>query len=380
MWHIEVVFWLAAAMSLYTLVGYPLLTLILAAIVRKRVDKQPIQPKVSFIIAAYNEEDAIAQKIEQTLALDYPSEKLEIIVASDGSTDRTDEIVGSFSGLGVKLYRSESRSGKTGALNETVETATGDILVFSDATGTYSPQSVRELVANFNDPSVGCVTGRVTYKYGEDVNSQGFRGYQRIAVAIRRAESLFGSQTSVSGSIHAMRRELFQPSPPEFSLDVIDAVHAVSQGYRVVYENDALSQEESRDSVAAEFRCRVRIGVRGTSMIPYVLRQLVGHGRLGYAFQMISHKIFRWELWFFLLVALVSNVILIERSTAYASLALLQLAFYGVACLGLVSRHVVARLPLVSTASLFVMGNAAMAVGAIKCLAGRRMAKWEPVR
>lgn len=376
----EIIFWTSIAACAYTLFIYPLLTLLLAAIVRKRVDKGPITPRVSFIIAAYNEEEVIERKIEQTLALDYPAEKLEVVVASDGSTDRTDEIVQSFADRNVRLFRTEGRLGKTATLNQAVGVATGEILIFSDATGIYNEGAVREMVANFNDPSIGCVTGRVTYRYGEDVNSSGFQAYQRIAVAIRRAESRFGSQTSVSGSIHAMRCALYKASPAAFSLDVIDAVHTVCQGYRVVYENDATSLEESRQTLAEEFRCRVRIGVRGTSMVPYVFRQLLGHGRLVYLLQMISHKIFRWWLWFFLAAALVSNLALVGQSLFYTTVAGMQILFYGIAALGIFLSGRGIRLPMVSTASFFVMGNTAMAVGAFKCLAGRRMARWEPAR
>jgi glycosyltransferase involved in cell wall biosynthesis len=376
---LEFIFWGSLALTAYTLVGYPVLTVLLAALVRKRVDKRPCTPGVSFIIAAYNEERVLEEKLRQTLELDYPSDKLEVIVASDGSTDGTDEIARSFADRGVRLHRTTGRLGKTATLNETVPKATGEILIFSDATGVFNRESIRELVANFADPQVGCVTGRVSYRYGRDVNSRGFQGYQRLAVAVRRAETLFGSQTSVSGSIHAVRRSLYRPARPDFSLDVIDAVHAVIQRHRVVYEYNAVSLEESRSSLVDEFRCRVRIGVRGTAMIPYVLGQLLRHGRFGYAFQMVSHKMLRWWLWLLLLLLLASNMALAGQARFYAVTAVVQAAGYGAAVLGLAAGKRL-RLPLLSTASFFVMANAAMAVGAIKGLAGRRMAKWEPVR
>lgn len=377
---VQIIFWVAVGGILYTLVGYPLLTLVLAAIVNRRIDKRPITPKVSMIIAAYNEEEVIGAKLDQTLQLDYPRERLEIIVASDGSTDRTDEIVRSYADRGVKLYRAEGRRGKTNALNETVATATGDILVFSDATGIYNPESIRELVANFNDPRVGCVTGRVTYKYFQAVNAQGFKVYQRFAVAVRQAESRFGSQTSVSGSIHAIRRSLYQPANPAFSLDVIDAVHAVQRHQLVIYEPQALSLEEARTSARAEFRCRVRISVRGSSMVPYILSRLIASREWGYLFQMFSHKILRWWLWLMLLVALVTNLVLMPLGGMYLVLGGLQLLFYACGMLGLASAARGARLPLVSSISFFLLSNAAMCVGALKALFGRRMPAWEPVR
>ncbi len=360
--------------------GYPLLTLILAAVVNRRVDKRPVEPSVTFLIAAYNEAAHIAEKLRETVALDYPQKKLEIMVVSDGSSDGTDDIVRAFNAPNVRLCRVEGRRGKTEALNQAIEQATGEILVFSDATGEFSRNAIRELTANFADPAIGCVTGRVAYRYGKDQTSRGFSGYQKVAVAVRRAESRFASQTSVSGSIHAMRRSLYRRSDPAFSLDVIDAVHTVAAGYRVVYENEAVSLEESRQRIADEFRCRVRIAVRGASMVPYILRSLLGRGRIGYLFQMISHKILRWYLWLWLLIALVSSAILALQGGFYVIAFLAQAAGYGLAVFGLIAGSRQVRLPLLSTLSFFVMANAAMAFGAIKALFGQRMPRWEPVR
>ncbi|MHC4445672.1 MAG: glycosyltransferase family 2 protein [Planctomycetota bacterium] len=377
---IEIIFWTALGLALYTLVGYPLLALVLAAIVRKKVDKKPVTPKVSLIIAAYNEENVIAEKIRQTLKLDYPPERLEIIVASDGSTDGTDEIVRSFTDRKVKLCRVEGRKGKTNALNEAVTIATGEILIFSDATGIYNRQAIRELAANFHDPEVGCVTGRVAYRYGKDETSKGFKAYQRFVVGIRRAESRFASQTSVSGSIHAIRRKLHKPVNPAFSPDMIDAVHTVAQGYRVIYENNAVALEESRTNIGDEFRCRMRISVRGLPMIWYILCQLLGNKKFGYTLQMISHKFMRWLIWLPLAVALGCNVMLVTQSNLYLYLAGLQTTFYIAALLGLLLGKVGISIPIVSSMAYFLLAIAATFVGSLKFLAGKRMVTWEPIR
>ena len=377
---IQSLFWTCLSLILYALIGYPALSLILAAVFRRKVDKKYILPTVSFIIAAYNEEKDIAQKLDQTLELDYPQEKLQIIVASDGSTDGTDGIVKNYSGRGVVLNRVGGRRGKTHALNETVKKATGDILIFSDATGVYNKDSIKELVANFNDPTVGCVAGRVTYRYGQDATSSGFKGYQKIAVAIRQAESFFGSQTSVSGSIHALRRELFMPSPLHLSPDVLDAVHTVIQGYRVVYENNATSLEESRTQLKDEFRARVRMGVRGLPVMPYILGLVFRHGKLGYAFQLISHKILRWTLWVWMSVALVANFLIMDQGRLYLSLAILQALFYSLALLGIGFGLMGKKVPALSTLALFLLGTAAVGVGAFKAMRGKKMGAWEPGR
>jgi cellulose synthase/poly-beta-1,6-N-acetylglucosamine synthase-like glycosyltransferase len=377
---LEYIFWIFVGLIVYTLFLYPLLTLVLAVIINREVDKNDYIPVVSFIIAAYNEEECIADKIEQTLSLDYPADRLEIIVASDGSSDKTDEIVKSYADRGVKLCRVEGRKGKTHALNETVKTAIGEILVFSDATGKYNKQAVREMVANFHDPRIGCVAGRVAYNYGADATSEGFKGYQKCAVAIRRAETRFGSQTSVSGSIHAIRKKLYRTCPVAFSLDVIDAVHSVVQNHRVVYENNAVSLEESRQSMGEEFRARVRISVRAQSMIVYILRELILHRKWGYVFQMVSHKILRWMLWCWLIVAFCSNVLVLDQSSLYYWLFGFQCLLYTTALIGMLLGQMGLRIRGISSITLFFMANVAMACGALKAWGGKTMASWEPIR
>ncbi|MFO0973680.1 MAG: glycosyltransferase [Phycisphaerae bacterium] len=378
---VEIIFWTALAAVAYALLVYPVLAVLLAVAARRRARREPVEPTVSMIIAAYNEETAIGEKLEQTLALDYPRDRLEVIVASDGSSDRTDAIVQSFADRGVRLFRGPGRQGKTGTLNGAVAMATGEIVVFSDATGVFSRNSLRELASYFADPTVGCVTGRVAYRYGSDTTSRGFRAYQRFAVAVRRAESEWGSETSVSGSIHALRRTLYRPTNPAYSLDVINAVHAVASGQRVLYAYEAVSLEESRQRLADEFRCRVRIGVRATTMVPYILRTLLSAGRVGYLFQMISHKVLRWWLWFFLLVALASSGALAAwRGGLYGWLFAVQAAGYAIGTGATILEAKRVRVPGLSGLTLFVVGNAAMLVGAFKALVGQRMARWEPVR
>jgi len=375
-----ILFWTAVGLIIYTLAIYPLLALLLAKIVNKRVLKQAILPRVSFIISAYNEEAAIGNKVKKTLELDYPRDKMEIIVASDGSTDRTDEIVRSFADQGVKLFRTEGRLGKTGTMNAAVESATGDIIVFSDATGIFNKESIRHLVANFNDHSVGCVTGRVVYHYGKDTTSKGFKGYQRFAVSVRHAETFFGSQTSVSGSIHAIRRSLYRLIREDFTPDVINAVHAVVQGYRVVYEYGATSLEESRTCLSDEFHCRVRNAVLAIAMIPYIFGQLIRYRRWVYLFQVVSHKMLRWWLWLLLLIMFVTNMMLMQNGALYMGLGILQVLAYGLGCLGLLAEKSKLNIPGLSSLAFFLLGNAATCVGSFKALTGKRMARWEPVR
>jgi cellulose synthase/poly-beta-1,6-N-acetylglucosamine synthase-like glycosyltransferase len=379
---LEIVFWTSIILIFYTLCIYPLSATLLAKIFFRAINKTILSPlpRVSFIISAFNEEKSIELKIRSTLELEYPSELLEVIVASAGSTDRTDEIVSSFQGKGVKLVRCEGRKGKTFTVNAAVAAARGDILIFSDATGINNKTAVHDLVENFSDPSIGCVTGRVVYHYGQDATSEGFRGYQKFAVAIRQAENHFGSQTSVSGSIHAMRRSLYVATNPAYTLDVANPLHTVVKGYRVIYEKKALSQEESRKTIRDEFRARIRIGMRTISMIPYIIHLLILNRKFAYAIQIISHKILRWLLWCLMLLSLLSSLLLANTSTIYALALALQLFFYACACVGLITKKINIRIPGLSTAAFFLVANLAMGIGAMKCLMGTRAPAWDPVR
>src|SRR5437867_7030321 len=205
------VFWSAIALIVYVYAGYPALIFVLAHLRPRPIRRAPHEPSVSFIIAAYNEERSIAAKIENTLALDYPADRLEIIVASDGSTDRTEEIVRGLGGR-VRLVALGGRFGKTIAQNRAVEAARGDVLVFSDATAVYRRDSLRALAAPFADPEVGCVAGWVIMgTEGEAAIHKGRSAYADYEQWLRRYESLVHSILGASGAVYAVRRDLYAP-------------------------------------------------------------------------------------------------------------------------------------------------------------------------
>lgn len=378
----QIAFWLAAGWVAYTLVLYPGLALVLGSLrpAPRPSQRRDFTPRISFFISAYNEEKSIVDKVRSTLALDYPPDRLDVVVVSDGSTDATDDLVRGIGDPRVRLHRVEGRVGKTAALNSAAATAFGEVFVFSDATGDFSKDALRVLAACFADPSVGCVSGRVAYRYGRDTTSMGFKGYQRIAVAVRRAENGFGNQTSVSGSIHAVRRECFRPSPAAASPDVLDAVHAVAQGKRVVYAYDAVSVEESRSAARDEFSARVRISVQNNGMVRYILGELVRSRRWFYLYQMVSHKMMRWWLWAPLAVLLAASLALAPGSPWYAAAAVAQIAAYasGVAGLVLGMRGGPGR--AAAMLGFFLIGNAAMCAGTFRFLMGAQRAAWEPQR
>ena len=211
---LQIAFWVLVFCPIYSMVLYPLLMQLLSRVYRRRFKREPITPKVTQIIAAYNEEQALARKLENSLSLDYPKDCLEIIVASDGSTDRTDEIARSFADHGVKLVRVEGGEGKSAVLNEAVRQATGEIVAFSDATGLWDRDSVRAMAAHYADPRVGCVYGWVSYDYDDSMAAKGFSTYQRFVMALRRAEAAFATRSNGrTGAFAGARPGSARPSP-----------------------------------------------------------------------------------------------------------------------------------------------------------------------
>lgn len=364
----------------YAFAGYPLLVALLARFRPRPFAPGPCEPSVSFLIAAYDEEAVIAEKLENTLDLDYPRDKLEIVVASDGSTDRTHEIVAGFADRGVRLFVPARHFGKTGTANVAVPTTRGAILVFSDATGMYDRGALRALMRNFADPGVGAATGRVTYRYDDSATAQGFRAYQRLVVPQRQAESVFGTETSVSGSIHAIRRELFQPAPPYLSFDIVHPLHVAMAGLRTVYEADATSLEDARVRPEDEFRSRVRIAVRMWSFVPYLLVRLPRCRDRMYVFQVVSHKLLRWLSAPLLALAFVAAVLLAVRGGAAALPLVALLAGAGAAALGWLAGRLGRSAGPFAAPLVFATLELAYLVGLGRWLRGARAAGWTPER
>ncbi len=364
----------------YTYAGYPLLAGLLAWLVPRPHRREPIEPPVSVVIVAHNEERDISRKLDNTLALDYPPDKLEIVVASDGSTDRTDEIVRSYAERGVRLFRAEDHPGKSATTSRVAETTSGEILIFSDATGVYDAGVVRSFVRNFADPSVGAATGRVLYRYGGSTASEGFRSYQRLVVFARRAESIWGTETSVSGSICAIRRQVFRPIPPHLDFDLCHPLHVAQAGLRTVYEADATSLEDAREQARAEFAARVRMGLLAYSFVPYLLAGLPRVKSPAYLFQVLSHKLLRWSAPLLLVLLLASSVLAAPGSPTAQLILALQVALYAAAALGfaLPRRGALAR--LLGVPLFFVTIHLAFLFGLGRFLRGERLAAWNPDR
>jgi cellulose synthase/poly-beta-1,6-N-acetylglucosamine synthase-like glycosyltransferase len=377
---LEAIFWSLLGLPLYAMIVYPLLMFPLSRLFAREFRRDPVTPTVSLIICAYNEAEAIAAKLENTLALDYPGDRLEIIVASDGSTDRTDDIVRGFAERGVKLLRFEGGMGKTAILNATVPHARGEILVFSDATGMWRSDAVARMAEHFADPRIGCVSGRVEYTYDEGLAARGFRIYQEYALALRRAEGALGTGFNASGSIHAVRATLFRPGPPDTFMDMVDPLHTAMQGHNTTFEERAISRESTRTRAAQEFHARLRISLRAWRFITYALPRLPLLRAPMYCFQVISHKFLRWCVGPFLALLLLVNVPLLWEGPIYRWLFAAQATYYLLTALALLLGRVGRTVPVLSGLVFFNSANLAYVISLFRFLQGRRICQWTPPR
>ena len=240
----EIIFWSSAGALFYTYVGYPLLLALVSTLRPRAVRSAECSPSVSMIITAYNEERDLAMKLENSLALDYPRELLEIIVASDCSTDATDEIARSFANRGVKLVRQPVRLGKTAAQNAAVGYARGEIILFSDATSHYQLDVVRRLMPGFADEKVGCIAGRLIYvDPSRSRVGDGARSYWNYETFLKKHESRACSLIGASGCLYAVRRTAYVPLANDACSDFIIATKMVEQGLRCIYEPQAICTE-----------------------------------------------------------------------------------------------------------------------------------------
>ena len=377
----EALFWLSAFGVFYAFAGYPLTIGLLAWVSPKPVKKDGIAPKVSVIICAYNEEAVIGEKIENSLALDYPKEQIEIIVASDCSTDRTDQIVSEYAGRGVRLLTLTERKGKTAAQNLAVTRAEGEIIVFSDASILLEPDSIRNLVRNFSDPAVGCVSCEdktVSIRDGKAVEDEGL--YVKYEMLLRRWESSFGSLVGASGCFYGLRKPLWRHPEDFLVVDFTTALDVREQGYRTVSEPEAIAYVKTVASSDKEFARRVRTATRGLVGLLHK-RRLLNPFRFGFfSFQLFSHKLLRFLAPFLLILLMIANVALVSEGALYVGVLAVQGAFYAGACVGFFLKEKPDAPRAFSFPLYFVMVNWAILVAWVRVMQGKTDATWAPTR
>jgi cellulose synthase/poly-beta-1,6-N-acetylglucosamine synthase-like glycosyltransferase len=375
MW--EMLFWFSLAAIFYHYCGYPLVLLFLHRVLKRPpVQAADITPTVSLIISAYNEEDVIRKKVENALALDYPADKLEIIVASDGSTDATCDIVREYAPRGVILHHNPDRRGKNGALNSVAPHVRGEILVFTDANGMFQANAIRELVRPFADARVGCVCGELIYRNpNENLVAEGYNHYWRYDQWLKKLETRLLSLLGANGSIFAVRRELNEWLDPRISNDMVLPIKIAGRGHAVLYQPKAVSVESGSAGEHEELRRRSRIVARGVMGALFLIPELLRHGSILTLLQLFSRKVLRYVFPLLLLTLLVSNCFL--SGTFYRLTLAGQVVPYALALVGYYLNQRGIKIRLLSLPYYFCVGNLAALKGLFKVVSLQELATWE---
>jgi glycosyltransferase involved in cell wall biosynthesis len=375
---ISVIFWVAVLWLVYIYLLYPAL-LYIGALFTEAADgslDEATLPTVSLVIAAYNEDEIIGEKIENSLRLDYPREKLDVIVFSDASSDNTDAIVESYSDAGVQLNRIEGRVGKTECQNTVVETIDSEIIVFSDADSMYEPQAIRELVSKFA-PGVGCVVGELRYKrYGVQAESV-YRRYEKL---IKRLEPRLSSVVGGNGSIYAVRNDSYVPLPADHISDFAEPLAIVRNGERAEYASNAAAWEDTGDTVNSEADRRVRIVTRAWNTVTDYTSLFNPIGFPVFSIQLASHTVLRWLSPLVLVIAAVANIVLVstKNSPLYRLLLFLQGSFYLLALGGaIVDESEIPAAGLFRIPYYFLRLNYSLLIGFYNFTSRRNIVVWD---
>ena len=378
----KILFWVSAGIFLFVYIGYPLAITLVARLKKGtvNVDERVYEPEVSIIIAARNEEKTIEKKLINTLELDYPKEKLEIIVVSDHSTDGTVGIVEKFKGRGVRLIALADHLGKTGSQNLAVESASGEILVFSDANAMYVPGSIRYLANHFQDHDVGCVSGELCYSNPEEsIVGREENLYWRYEKYIKKQENRIGAILGANGSIYAVRKSDYVVLEKDIISDFIEPLAIAARGKCVVYESRAISFENVSLSFHEEF-------IRKRRIVSRSLYSLIVHSYLlnpiknvTLTFELFSHKILRWISPVFLFTLLIGCAGLISNRF-YAFIFLFQVLFCIIGFLGYIMRNRKNLPTFIFIPYYCCLLGLASILGIVDYIKGKKVRTWDPVR
>lgn len=373
----SVIFWVCIGAVAYAYVGYPALLAVFARLFGKPpiVPSEDDLPTLSIVIAAHNEESVISERVANLLALDYPADRFEILIASDGSTDRTCELVRQFDDDRIHLLDFQVNRGKSAVLNDALGLARGEVVVLSDANTMMEPAAARRLARWFRDPSVGVVCGRlVLVDSATGGNADGL--YWKFETYLKRWEARLGALLGANGAIYAIRRSVFPDLPSRIAVDdfVIPLLARLRSACALVYEPTAIATEETAPEIRAEFSRRSRIGAGGFQSLS-LLWPLIKPTQGWIAFTFLSHKVLRWICPFFLLGAAATSILLVSEPT-YRWALLTQVGLYGAALAGYLSPAFGARFRAARLPAMFAAMNLALLAGFFLWASGRQGGVW----
>lgn len=368
---------------IYVYIGYPILLFIIRSVYTKSHKIDEINtPKVTLIVSCYNEVDVIQDKMSNCKAIDYPQENLEIIFVSDGSTDGTDELIKEYCNDQIKIIRQEGRLGKTSGLNLAVDAAQGDLIVFSDANAMYQQDAIKKLVRHFSDEHVGLVVGAAIYTDGnENSAAQSENSYWEYELTIKRWESDIHSVVGGDGAIYAIRKELYDPLDAKDINDFVNPLEIIAKGYRGIFDRDAICLEETAGDFNKEARRKERIVNRSFRGLMKVKRVMNPFKTGFFALEIISHKLLRWLIPFFLLGIAVTSVIhSYQGFVFFQGLYLLEMLFLWLAVVGYLKHQQQEISKAFFIPYYFLMVNYFSMIGVLKALSGNIQVTWSSPR
>lgn len=372
-------FWACFILIIYTYFIYPAFLYLFyrSPLKKKEASSDYRWPKVSLVVAAYNEEKVIAKKIENSLDLDYPEDRLEIIISSDGSTDNTDTIAEKYVSHGITFLKFNSRRGKVNVLNDVIPKAKGEVVLLSDANTIYKGDAVKKIVRDFADPEVGCVCGELIFRNVEKNEVGALEGfYWRYEQFIKKIEGANGALLGANGGIYAIRKGLFEILPSNVIIeDFVIPMRILEKGYDVIYESAAVAFEETSKKVIQEMERRIRIGA-GDFQSLLLTWKLLNPSRGFAAFAYLSHKVIRWLVPFFLISLFFINIFLIQERFYFVTF-LLQSGFYSAAILGRILSRTNLRLKFFGLPYYFISMNIALFFGFIRFCANSQSVTWQ---
>lgn len=377
----KILFYISLFLILYTYVIYPFLLFLFVKIFTKKRKKEfgnEYFPKISMIISAYNEEDVISDKISNCLELNYPEDKLEILLGSDGSIDNTNKIIKYKKNDRIKIFLYDVRVGKTGVLNKLVPESTGEILIFSDASSIYEHNALKEIIKPFKDKNIGGVCGRLLFKNNNaNPGGEGEKLYWSYETAIKKLESKINSFVGASGAIYAIRKKLFRKLPEEAIIDdFLISMSILIKGYKLIFREEAVAYETTAGSMKDEFKRRVRIGSGNFQSIKY-LRPLLFNKNIKRVITFWSHKLLRWTVPIALLILLITNIFLFGLNTFFSIALIMQGILYLSFFLGWFLDKKNIKMGILYIPYYFVFMNLGLLVGFWKFIRNKQSVKWD---
>jgi cellulose synthase/poly-beta-1,6-N-acetylglucosamine synthase-like glycosyltransferase len=368
----------------YVYIGYPMVLKVLTLIIPKNkvLFDEDFLPEVSLLISCYNEVDVVDEKIQNSFDIDYPKDKITIIIISDGSDDGTDEIAKNYASQGVKLIRQEGRLGKTSAINLAMEQVTSDLVVFSDANAMYKPSAIKKLIRNFVDEKIGYVVGAALYTDGKTSAAAASEDiYWKYELALKTMESNLHSVVGGDGAIYAIRKHLFITLNAKDINDFVNPLQIIEQGYRGIFEPDAICLEETAGDFSKEAKRKQRIvnrSFRGLMKVKAVLNPF----KYGFfSFEVISHKLLRWLIPIFIVLFAVGSIYLgYQQLDEFKVTSMLGIIFLWLAQVGFLKTEQTQISKIFFLPYYFLMVNYYSLMGVITAIAGNIQVTWSSPR